>query len=109
VLNSLKSGLHRSVRVRSARAVKAQGDFSAAPRGFAEGVYFLSANLGRKGVATCAVSARFFRGGGGLIFAMGKVARSVSDFGVDVCPDVVAGWGIRQTTPGYAQSRVCVK
>jgi hypothetical protein len=97
------------VHVKSARAVKARGDFSAAPPGFADGVYFISANLGAKGTATWAVNPEFLRTGGGLIFAIGKVARSVSDYGVDVRPDVLVGWGIRQTTYGYVQSRVCVK
>ena len=111
VLKSIRSGLHASVRpkLRSARAVKARGDFSNAPRGFSHGVYFISANLRAKGVATWAVSTSFFRTGGGLIYAVGKVARRVSDFGSDLPPSVLAGWGISPRTYGYAQSRACVK
>jgi hypothetical protein len=43
-LAAIRSGLHASVRpkLRSARAVKAKGDFSHAPRGFQAGVYFIS-------------------------------------------------------------------
>jgi hypothetical protein len=55
------------------------------------------------------VDASFFRTGGGLIYAMGKTAREVSDFGADLLPSVLAGWGIKTTTYGYAQSRACVK
>jgi hypothetical protein len=111
VLKSIRSGLHASVRpkLRAARAVKARGDFSNAPRGFSRGVYFISANLRTKGIATWAVSTSFYRTGGGLIYAVGKLARRVSDFGSDIPPSVLAGWGISPKTYGYAQSRACVK
>jgi hypothetical protein len=112
-LKNIKAGLHASVRpkLRSARtrAVKAKGDFSDAPRGFSQGVYFISANLAGKGVATWAVSTSFFRTGGGLAFAVGTLARRVSDLGADVPSSVLAGWGISTRTYGYAQSRACVK
>jgi hypothetical protein len=111
VLKSIRSGVHASVRpkLRSARAVKARGDFSNAPRGFSHGVYFISANLRGKGIATWAVSTSFYRTGGGLIYAVGKVARRVSDFGSELPPTVLARWGISTRTYGYSQSRVCVK
>lgn len=111
-LESIKSGVRASVRpkLRSARAVKARrGDFSNAPRGFSHGVYFISANLRAKGVATWAVSTSFYRTGGGPIYAVGRVARRVSDFGSGLRPSVLAGWGISPSTYGYAQSRACVK
>ena len=112
-LASIRSGLHASVRrklrARSTRAVKARGDFSSGPRGFSHGVYFISANLRATGIATWAVSTSFYRTGGGLIYAVGKVARRVSDFGSDLPPSVLAGWGISTRTYGYAQSRGCVK
>jgi hypothetical protein len=111
VLKAIRSGLHASVRprLRSARAVKARGDFSNAPRGFSHGVYFISANFRGKGIATWAVSTSFYRTGGGLAFAVGKIARRVSDLSVDVSPSVLAVWGISTKTYGYAQSRSCVK
>lgn len=89
--------------------MKARGDFSNAPRGFSRGVYFISANLRGKGIATWAVSTSFYRTGGGLIYAVGKVARRVSDFGSELPPSVLARWGISTSTYGYAQSRSCVK
>lgn len=109
VLEAIRAGLYASVRpkLRSARAVKAKGDFSNAPRGFSHGVYFVSANLRAKGIATWVVSRSFYRTGGGLIYSVGKVAPRVSDFGADV--GVLAGWGISRRTYGYAQSRACVK
>jgi hypothetical protein len=72
-------------------------------------VYFISANLAAKGIATWAVSTSFFRTGGGLAYAVGKTARKVSDLGADVPPSVLAGWGISTGTYGYRQSRACVK
>jgi hypothetical protein len=56
------------------------------------GVYFISANLRGKGIATWAVSTSFYRTGGGLIYAVGKVARQVSDFGSGLPLSVLAGW-----------------
>jgi hypothetical protein len=111
VLKSIKSGVHAAVRpkVRSARAAKASGDFSNAPRGFSKGVYFISANLRGKGIATWAVSTSFYRTGGGLIYAANSIARKVSDFGSDIPPSVLARWGITPQTSGYAKSRSCVK
>jgi hypothetical protein len=112
-LGSIKSGLHASVRrklrARATRAVKARGDFSNAPRGFSHGAYFISANLRGNGIASWAVSTSFYRTGGGLIYAVGKVARRVSDFGSDLPPSVLARWGISTSTYGYAQSRSCVR
>jgi hypothetical protein len=110
VLKSIRAGLHAAVRpqLRSARAVKARGTFTG-PRGFSNGVYFISSNLRARGIATWAVNERLFRTGGGLIYAMGKTARAVSDFGADLPPSVLVGWGIKTTTYGYAQSRACVK
>ena len=111
-LASIKSGVRASVRpkLRSARAVKARrGDFSNAPRGFSHGVYFISANLRGKGIASWAVSTSFFRTGGGLAFAVGNVARRVSTLGVDVPTSLLARWGISTKTYGYAQSRACLK
>jgi hypothetical protein len=110
VLKSIKSGTHAAYRRKliSARAVKARGDFSNAPRGFSKGVYFISSNLRGKGVATWAVSVDFYRTGGGLIYAVGKTARQVSDFGADLQPSVLARWGISPKTYGYTQSRACV-
>lgn len=122
VLKNIRAGLRAAVRpqLRSARAVKARGTFTGGT--FASGgVYFISANLHTRGIATWAASVSFFRGEPGLIgrgtillYAMGKTARAVSDVGSGfgagiVPPSVLAGWGIKTTTYGYAQSRACVK
>jgi hypothetical protein len=111
VLRNLRSGLRASVRpkLRGARAVKARGDFSAAPRGFSHGVYFVSANLRGRGIATWAVSTSVLHNAGGLIYAVGKLARRISIYGADVPPSVLAGWGISTRTYGYTQSRGCVR
>jgi hypothetical protein len=119
VLKTIRAGLRAAVRPQlpSARAVKARGTFTGpfAGRG---GAYFISANLGTRGIATWAASGFFFRGYEGSIgrislFAMSKTARAVSDpnagFAVVFPPGVLAGWGIKKTTYGYAQSRACVK
>jgi hypothetical protein len=112
-LESIRFGVRASVRpkLRSARAVKARReDFSKAPRGFShDGVYFISANLRSKGVATWAVSTSFYRTGGGPIYAVGRLARRVSVFGSGLRPGVLAGWGVSPSTYGYTQSRACVK
>jgi hypothetical protein len=70
-------------------------------------------------LATWAASWFFLRGeearvGRITLFAMSKTARAVSDprlgFGAAIVPlSVLAGWGIKKTTYGYAQSRACVK
>jgi hypothetical protein len=83
------------------------------------GTYFISANLGTRGIATWAASLFFLRGKEGSLgrislFAMSKTARAVSDprsgFGAAIVPPgVLAGWGITTKTYGYAQSRACVK
>jgi hypothetical protein len=110
-LKALRSGLHPSFRPRlgKVRAVRASGDFSKAPRGFAKGVYFVSARLLGKGIATWAAGTSFTRSGGGLMFAVDKLARQASNFGADLPPSVLKGWGISSTTPGYARSRACVR
>jgi hypothetical protein len=46
--------------------------------------------------------------------AVSKTARAVADpnsgFAAGIlAPSVLAGWGIKKTTYGYAQSRACVK
>ena len=109
-LMSIRSGLHRAARpkLRSARAVKAKGDFSHAPRGYAHGVYFVSAKLRGTGVATWAVSTSFMTNGCGLIYAVSRTARAVSEFGADVPLSVMARWGISSRTHGFAESRSCV-
>jgi hypothetical protein len=101
------SALKRSAA--APKGVKAQGDFSAAPRDFRDGVYFVSANLQSIGMATWAVGARAFRTGGGLIVAIGKTARAVANLGVDIPSGTLAHWGISTTTNGFAASRACVK
>jgi hypothetical protein len=127
VLKTLRRGLRAAVRpqLRSGRAVKARGTFTfpgsrRQRRGWSGGVYFISANLGTRGIATWAANLLFFRGDRGLIgrgpvlFAMSTTARAVADpnsgFAAGVFPlRVLAGWGIKKTTYGYAQSRACVK
>ena len=120
VLSTLRRGLRAAVRpqLRSARAVKARGIFTG-PLSARGDTYFISANLGTRGIATWVASLFFLRGkeaslGRISLFAMSKTARTVADansgFGAAVLPpDVLAGWGIKTTTHGYAQSRVCVK
>ncbi len=98
--------------------MKARGTFTA-PFPLRGGVYFISANLGTRGIATWAASGFFFRGEEGplgriSLYAMSKTARAVSDpnsgFAAGVFPPrVLAGWGITTKTYGYAQSRACVK
>jgi hypothetical protein len=83
------------------------------------GTYFISANLGTRGIATWAASLFFLRGKEGSLgrislFAVSKTARAVADpnsgFAAGILPpSVLAGWGIKKTTYGYAQSRACVK
>jgi hypothetical protein len=120
VLKTLRAGLHAAVRpqLQSARAVKARGAFTG-PFTRSGGVYFISANLGTRGIATWAASWFFFRGTEGPIgrislYAMSKTARVVADpnsgFAAGVFPPrVLAAWGIEKTTYGYTQSRACVK
>jgi hypothetical protein len=48
------------------------------------------------------------------LVAMSKTARAVADpdsgFAASILsPSVLAGWGIKTTTKGYAQARACVK
>jgi hypothetical protein len=121
VLKTLRAGLRAAVRpqLRSARAVKARGTFTGPPILASGGVYFISANLRTRGIATWAADVLFFRGERGLIgreillYAMSKTARAVADpdsgFSAGIVPpSVLAGWGIKTTTYGYAQSRACV-
>jgi hypothetical protein len=120
VLKSLRAGLRPTVRPQlgSAQAVEARGPFTL-PLSFPGGVYFVSANLGRRGVATWVASGSFLSGAEGSIgrirlFAMSKSARAVSDprsgFGATILPQSdLAGWGLKPTTYGYTQSRRCVK
>jgi hypothetical protein len=131
VLRTLRDGLLPAVRpqLRSARAVKARGTFTVpGPKGtyrrrnpWSGGVYFISANLGTRGIATWATDLLFFRGDPGqiaagriLLFPMSKTARAVVDHnsGWAALPfplSVLAESGIKTTTYGYAQSRACVK
>jgi hypothetical protein len=100
-----------------ARGCHPRGTFAGpfTPRG---GVYFISANLGTRGIATWAASLFFLLGKEGSLgrislFAMSKTARAVADpksgFAAGVFPPRVLGaWGIKKTTYGYAQSRACV-
>jgi hypothetical protein len=113
VLKTIGRGLRAAVRpqLRSARAVKARGTF-AGP--FASGAYFISANLGTRGIATWAASLSFGHRAILVYYAMSKTARAVADpnsgFAAGVFPlRVLAGWGIKKTTYGYALSRACVK
>jgi hypothetical protein len=120
VLNTLRRGLRAAVRpqLRSARAVKAQGTFAGDPFTPRGGAFFISANLGTRGIATWAASLFFLRGKEGSLgrvslVAMSKTARAVADpnsgFAASILsPSVLAGWGIKTTTNGYAQSRACV-
>jgi len=83
------------------------------------GTYFISANLGTRGIATWAASLFFLRGKEGSVgrislFAMSKTARAVADphtgFAAGIlAPSVLAVWGIKKTTYGYAQSRACAR
>jgi hypothetical protein len=131
VLNTLRRGLRAAVRpqLRSARAVKARGTFTVpGPQGtyrrrnpWSGGVYFISANLGARGIATWASDVLFFRGDPGqiaagriLLLAMSKTARAVVDHdsgwaALTLPLSVLAESGIKTTTYGYAQSRACVK
>jgi hypothetical protein len=120
VLKTLRRGLRAAVRpqLRSARAVKARGTFTGSPLTARGGTYFISANLGTRGIATWAASLFFLRGLEGSLgrislAAVSKTARAVSDpnsgFAGILPPSVLAGWGIKKTTYGYAQSRACVK
>jgi hypothetical protein len=121
VLKTLRAGLRAAVRpqLRSARAVKARGTFTGLGPFTRSGVYFISANLGTRGIATWAASGFFVRGdearvGRIALFAMSKTARAVSDpnlgFGAAIVPlRGLATWGIKKTTYGYAQSRTCVR
>jgi hypothetical protein len=113
VLKTLRRGVRAAVRpqLRSARAVKARGTF-AGP--FASGAYFISANLGTRGIATWAASLSFGQRAILVHFAMSKTARAVADrnsgFAAGMLPlSALAVWGIKKTTYGYAQSRACVK
>jgi hypothetical protein len=120
VLKTLRAGLRAAVRpqLRSARAVKARGSFTG-PLTARGDAYFISANLGTRGIATWVASLFFLRGkeeslGRISLFAMSKSARAVADansgFGASILPPgVLAGWGIKTTTDGYARSRACVK
>lgn len=110
-LKAIRSGLRANERAKlgTVRAVKAKGDFSHAPSGFSQGVYFISAKLRGKGIASWAVSTSFLRSGGGLAFAVGKVARRYSTLGVGVPVSILARWGISTGTYEYAESRACVK
>jgi len=121
VLKTLRRGLRAAVRpqLRSARAVKARGTFTGSPLTATGGTYFMSANLGTRGIATWAASLFFLRGKEGSLgrislFAVSKTARAVADpnsgFAAGILPpSVLAVWGIKKTTYGYAQSRACVK
>lgn len=121
VLQTLRAGLRAAVRskLRSARAVKVGGTFTGLGPFARSGVYFISANLGTRGIATWASSVSFFRGteaslGRITLYAMSKTARAVVDpnsgFAAGVFPpSLLAGWGIKTTTHGYARSRACVK
>ena len=91
VLKTLRAGVRAAVRpqLRSARAVKARGTFTfpvlpgrAGP--FSGGVYFISANLGTRGIATWAAGVSFLRGkeaplGRITLLAISKTARAVAD------------------------------
>jgi hypothetical protein len=57
-------------------------------------------------VATWAVNTEFMNTGGGLIFAVGPVAKAISDYGVGV--DTSAAFDISTETDGYLASRGCV-
>jgi hypothetical protein len=121
VLNTIRDGLLPAVRpkLRSARAVKARGTFTGRGPFAPSGVYFISADLGTRGIATWAASGFFVRGkeaplGRITLLAMSKTARAVADpdsgFAAGVFPPSgLAGLGIKTTTYGYAQSRACVK
>jgi hypothetical protein len=99
--------------------VKARGTFTF-PRSnvrrfpLSSGFYFISANLGTRGIATWVASLSFKRMTILWLIAMSKTARAVRDPGpgfaaAPVPPGVLAGWGITTKTYGYAQSRACVK
>lgn len=109
--------------------MKARGTFTVpGPQGtyrrrnpWSGGVYFVSANLGTRGIATWATDVLFFRGDPGqiaagriLLLAMSKTARAVVDHdsgwaALTLPLSVLADSGIKTTTHGYAQSRACVK
>jgi hypothetical protein len=99
--------------------VKARGTFTFPVRTgglnpFSGGVYFISANLGTRGIATWAAGLSFRRRSVLVLYPMSKTARAVTDTGFlrnGKLPElnVLAGWGIKTTTYGYAQSRNCVK
>ena len=103
VVNGLKDGLKRG-KLASAYGVRSSDEFTG-PAGLQEGVYFVSANVKpNPGVATWGVSAEVWKTGGGLIFAIDKAARSVTDFGADVDPSI---FGLTESAEGYEESREC--
>ena len=122
VLKTLRAGVRAAVRpqLRSARAVKARGTFTGLGPFARSGVYFISANLGARGIATWAASGFFVRGKEAslgrqvTLLAMSKTARAMVDpnsgFAAGINPpSVLAKLGLKTTTYGYAQSRACVK
>jgi hypothetical protein len=110
LLVSLKDGLRAKARgkVGTPKAVKSNSQFSG-PRDIREGpVYFVSAPVRGFGVATWAVGGQAFRNGGGIIIAVGPVARRVSTAGVDIPTSTLKAWGLTSAANGYAQSRACL-
>ena len=99
-------GLRPSLHVEVARvaAVRGRGHFTSV---LSSGVYFVSADLGKQGVATWAFSTGAYKTGHGAAFSVDRNARRVSVLGSLVSPQLLAGWGVGTRTKGYSASRAC--
>jgi hypothetical protein len=89
------------------RAVLSPGTFPSAPAGMRRNVYFVSARVTGKGVATWAVSSPAFKSGSGFILSVDPLARAVSRFGSALSREVITAWGFNARARGYEQSRKC--
>lgn len=102
VQRGLRPSLH--VQVKRVAATRARGRFTSV---LSSGVYFVSADLGKQGVATWAFSTTAYRTGHGAAFSVDRNARRVSVLGSLVSPQLLAGWGVGTRTKGYSASRAC--
>lgn len=105
---SLRHGLRPAAHATllKIRAVRAQGRFKSVLAG---GVYFVSADYGKRRIATWAVSTSAYTSGHGGIFSVDANARHISAFGTLISPQLLASWGVSSRTKGYAASRTCAR
>ena len=105
---SLRGGLRPSAHATllKVRATRAQGRFTSV---LARGVYFVSADYGKRRVATWAVSTAAYSSGHGGVFSVDANARRISAFGSLISPELLASWGVSARTKGYAASRACAR